>query len=114
MSSAMEIARPIVSCVRCSPAPGGIFSAYPTLTPMTSTTLIEKTAPSKSTSTPVVLSFTPNLMSEETLREIFVARQPLVDRLVRDIRDATTSRARRHALLVGPRGMGKTHLVSMV
>lgn len=53
-------------------------------------------------------------MSEQTLREIFVARQPLVDRLVRDIRDATTSGARRHALLVGPRGIGKTHLVSMV
>lgn len=61
-----------------------------------------------------IVSFTPSIMDETTLREIFVARQPLVDRLVRDIRDATTSGARRHALLVGPRGIGKTHLVSMV
>ena len=30
------------------------------------------------------------------------------------IGDATTTGARRHALLIGPRGIGKTHLVSMV
>lgn len=62
----------------------------------------------------IITSFTPTIMDAETLREIFVAREPLVKRIVRDIREGTTSRARRHTLLIGPRGIGKTHLVSMV
>ena len=58
--------------------------------------------------------FTPSTMSRATLEAIFVKREALAQRLVENIRDSATTGAKRHALLVGPRGMGKTHLVSLV
>ena len=59
--------------------------------------------------------FTPSTMSWETLEAIFVKREmPARRRLVANVRDSATTGAKRHALIVGPRGMGKTHLVSLV
>jgi|GEM_PF-6762102 len=58
-------------------------------------------------------AFTPSLMSHETLEAIFVQREPLLRRIVRDIRDSAGAPTKRHYLLVGPRGIGKTHLVSL-
>jgi tetratricopeptide (TPR) repeat protein len=58
--------------------------------------------------------FTPSLMSPEDLEGIFVQRQKLAARLVDLIRESTLTAAKHYNLLIGPRGIGKTHLVSLV
>ena len=57
--------------------------------------------------------FTPSLMSHELLERLFVAREQTLDRIILRVTTATTSSERNHTLLVGPRGSGKTHLVSL-
>ena len=57
--------------------------------------------------------FTPSLMPHELLERLFVAREQVLDRIVARIESAATSSERNHTLLVGPRGSGKTHLVSL-
>jgi len=61
-----------------------------------------------------VSTFTPSLMTRETLEAILVEREDLADRLVGLIRDSATSGNKHHALLIGPRGIGKTHMVCLV
>ncbi|HWW77860.1 MAG TPA: AAA family ATPase, partial [Pyrinomonadaceae bacterium] len=58
--------------------------------------------------------FTPSLMSAEALEAIFVQREELARRVVGLVRDSATTEAKHHTLLVGPRGIGKTHFVSLV
>ena len=58
--------------------------------------------------------FTPSLMSPEALEAIFVQREDLAQRVVGLVRDSALTEAKHHTLLVGPRGIGKTHLVSLV
>lgn len=58
--------------------------------------------------------FTPSLMSRELLERLFVARDRILDAIVARVEAAATSGERNHTLLVGPRGSGKTHLVSLV
>jgi tetratricopeptide (TPR) repeat protein/DNA-binding transcriptional ArsR family regulator len=62
----------------------------------------------------LVSVFTPSLMSAEDLEHIFVQREPLAQDLIRRIVDSTKGRGKEHSLLIGMRGMGKTHLVSLV
>jgi DNA-binding MarR family transcriptional regulator len=63
----------------------------------------------------VLLSaFNPSTMSPELLEGIFVEREPLAQELLQGIRDSLAPDTKRHSLLVGPRGMGKTHLVSLI
>ena len=62
----------------------------------------------------LLAAFTPSIMSHETLEAIFVRREMLASRLMENVRAGTQSRSMRHTLLVGPRGIGKTHLVSLV
>ena len=58
--------------------------------------------------------FTPSLMPPEKLEELFVQRQGLAHRLVELIRDSIVTPAKHHSLLIGPRGIGKTHMVSLL
>ncbi len=58
--------------------------------------------------------FTPSLMSHELLERLFVVRERTLDAVMARIDAAETSKERNHTLLVGPRGAGKTHLVSLV
>lgn len=60
-----------------------------------------------------LLSFTPSALPKETLEELFVAREPLLARLEASV-DHLAAGAAHHTLLVGPRGIGKTHLTSML
>jgi tetratricopeptide (TPR) repeat protein len=53
-------------------------------------------------------------MSPETLERIFVQREDIAQDLVDRIILSATTPAKHHSLLVGARGMGKTHLVSLV
>lgn len=58
--------------------------------------------------------FTPSLMAPEVLEEIFVQREALAARLVRQVRESVLGSEKHQRLIVGPRGIGKTHLVSLV
>jgi len=58
--------------------------------------------------------FTPSLLSPETLEAIFVQREKLATRLVELIRESVLTGSKHYSLLVGPRGIGKTHIVSLV
>jgi tetratricopeptide (TPR) repeat protein len=61
-----------------------------------------------------VSRFTPSLMKHEDLEEIFVQRHKLAQNIVELIRDSAITPSKHHTLLIGPRGIGKTHLVSLV
>jgi tetratricopeptide (TPR) repeat protein/DNA-binding transcriptional ArsR family regulator len=58
--------------------------------------------------------FTPSLMTPETLEDILVQRHTLANYLVDKIRDSATTDSKYFQLLIGPRGIGKTHLVSLI
>ena len=58
--------------------------------------------------------FTPSLMAAEVLERLFVARGRLLDSVMERVKATAISDGRNHTLLVGPRGSGKTHLVSLV
>lgn len=61
-----------------------------------------------------VSRFTPSLMKHKDLEEIFVQRHKLAQNIVELIRDSALTPSKHHTLLIGPRGIGKTHLVSLV
>ena len=65
-------------------------------------------------SAPLLSRFSPGLMSPEDLEGMFVQREDLASRLVGLLRDSVLTEAKHHVLLVGPRGIGKTHLVALV
>lgn len=58
--------------------------------------------------------FTPSLLTPETLEAIFVQRHALAARIVERIHESATTDNKHYMLMVGPRGIGKTHLVSLV
>ncbi|MCP4682075.1 MAG: AAA family ATPase [Desulfobacterales bacterium] len=53
-------------------------------------------------------------MTPDTLEAIFVQREKLAERLVELIREDVLTSSKHHSLLIGPRGIGKTHLISIV
>jgi tetratricopeptide (TPR) repeat protein len=58
--------------------------------------------------------FTPSLMTPETLEAILVQRHALAEHLVELIRVSALTDNKHFQLLIGPRGIGKTHLVSLI
>ena len=58
--------------------------------------------------------FTPSTMPEEMLERLFVVRQPVLEALMKRIKTLGHTPSPHHTLLVGPRGAGKTHLISLV
>lgn len=65
-----------------------------------------------SASTPLS-RFTPSVMPHELLERLFVAREGILDAIMRRVAAASSRRERNHTLLVGPRGAGKTHIVAL-
>ena len=61
-----------------------------------------------------ISSYTPSLLDVETLGSIFVKRQPLLDDIYARHKSSILEKSKHFTLLVGPRGMGKTHLMSML
>ncbi len=57
--------------------------------------------------------FTPSLLDEDTLNALFVHRHDLLEDIIARTKRATQTNERSHRLLVGPRGAGKTHLISL-
>jgi len=58
--------------------------------------------------------FTPSLMPPEALEAIFVQREREARRTVELVRESVLTANKSHTLFVGPRGIGKTHLVSLI
>ncbi|MCK5665112.1 MAG: ATP-binding protein, partial [Thiotrichaceae bacterium] len=59
-------------------------------------------------------SFTPSNNSPEFLEEIFVQRHRLLEKAVAWSKDSIIHKQKKHLLFIGPRGSGKTHLISMI
>ena len=57
--------------------------------------------------------FTPSVMPHDLLERLFVAREQTLDAMLARVDAAASSAERNHTLLVGPRGAGKTHLISL-
>ncbi|MEG3929324.1 tetratricopeptide repeat protein [Microcoleus sp. D3_18a_C4] len=62
----------------------------------------------------LVSRFTPSLMKHEDLEEMLVQRHDLANELVESIRLSILKPIEQHHLLIGMRGIGKTHLVSLM
>jgi tetratricopeptide (TPR) repeat protein len=62
----------------------------------------------------IISRFTPSLMAPETLEAILVQRHNLANYLVENIRESALTDNKHYPLLIGPRGIGKTHLVSLI
>jgi DNA-binding transcriptional ArsR family regulator len=58
--------------------------------------------------------FTPSMMPAEALESMLVQREPLLKTAVESIINSVTTGSRHHQMFVGPRGMGKTHLISLI
>ncbi len=58
--------------------------------------------------------FTPSFLSHDALEAVFVQRERLADRLVSLIHEDAVEGSKHYTLLIGPRGIGKTHLLSLV
>jgi Cdc6-like AAA superfamily ATPase len=58
-------------------------------------------------------TFTPSTMSQATLEGMFVQREQLSQSIVQDLA-ASVDGTKQYVMLVGARGMGKTHFVSLV
>ena len=58
--------------------------------------------------------FSPNQTDPELLEAISVGREPLLQNILEKIADAATSSATHHVLLYGPRGIGKSHFISLL
>jgi tetratricopeptide (TPR) repeat protein len=54
------------------------------------------------------------LTSPEHRRHITVARQDIVDDTIETLRSNVKKRSKHHYLFIGPRGIGKTHLLSLI
>jgi tetratricopeptide (TPR) repeat protein len=55
--------------------------------------------------------FSPNMASAEERRKTFVARQPILEDLLNRVK---MDLGARHCILIGPRGIGKTHLLLLL
>lgn len=58
--------------------------------------------------------FTPSRTDPAALEEIFVQRHDLLDDAVARVRESATTGNKHHLLFVGPRGCGKTNLVTLL
>ncbi|MGZ8249465.1 tetratricopeptide repeat protein, partial [Methylomagnum sp.] len=58
--------------------------------------------------------FTPSRTPPEDLEAIFVQRQAMLADAVERVRESATTGSKHHLLFVGPRGTGKTHLVTLL
>ena len=62
---------------------------------------------------PSISAYTPSNTDPKVLKRIFVQREKLLERIVDRLSRSMTTGDKHHILLVGPRGSGKTHLVSL-
>lgn len=58
--------------------------------------------------------YSPGNMSAEALEKLFVGRSTLLDDVLRRVERSATRGEKHFVLLVGPRGVGKTHFISLL
>lgn len=58
--------------------------------------------------------YTPSILAPETLQAMFVKRDALLASLNKKHKSSVLEPSKHFSLIVGPRGMGKTHLISML
>ena len=58
--------------------------------------------------------FSPNQTDPELLEAIFVGRESLLQNVLEKITESATTGSKHHVLLYGPRGIGKSHLTSLL
>ncbi len=63
---------------------------------------------------PFISHFSPQWTDPKYLEEILVQRGDLLSESVASVRDSVLTDQRRHLLFIGPRGAGKTHLVTLI
>jgi len=63
---------------------------------------------------PRISRFSPNWSDPDTLEAITVAREDLISAAVDAVRDSSLTKNKHHLLFVGPRGSGKTHLITLI
>jgi tetratricopeptide (TPR) repeat protein len=63
---------------------------------------------------PIFSTFNPSAMSQELIEGSFVQRESLAERLVDIFEESARRESKHNVLLVGPRGIGKSHLLSLV
>lgn len=61
----------------------------------------------------LISAYTPSNMASELREKIFIQRHKLLNKTVKWLADSVTSGDKSHLLFIGPRGCGKTLLVSM-
>src|SRR5664279_5213352 len=61
-----------------------------------------------------LLRFSPNALPAEDLEAIFVKRGPLVEKVLRSTFELVAGKGVHHHLFLGARGIGKTHLISII
>jgi len=62
---------------------------------------------------PILSTYTPSNTDPALLKRIFVQREKLLERIVDRLSRSMTTGDKHHILLIGPRGCGKTNLVSL-
>ncbi len=75
-----------------------------------------KTTVKRAAKRPVIpmLAFTPGNQDPLILEKLFVRREALLQELELDVQEFATGGSRRHRLLIGPRGIGKSHLLALL
>lgn len=58
--------------------------------------------------------FSPSRTDPELLEAIFVQREALLVDLLERVTESATTASKHHVLLIGPRGFGKTHLITLL
>ena len=58
--------------------------------------------------------YSPENMDKTTLEKLFVGREKLLESLFKEIENASRKRTPRFYLIVGPRGIGKSHLLVLL
>ena len=82
---------------------------------MTTANTLDTSGSQSQTGRAIYLShFTPSLMTPETLESMLVQREPILQRCVESVVDSLLTGGSHHTLFVGPRGIGKTHLIALL
>ncbi|NOQ33890.1 MAG: AAA family ATPase [Methanosarcinales archaeon] len=58
--------------------------------------------------------YSPEIMPEDVLRKLFVGREKVLDSLFEELESAARNKTPRFYLIVGPRGIGKSHLLVLL
>lgn len=62
----------------------------------------------------ILYRYSPENMSQEILRKLFVGREKLLKSMVKEIENAARKKTPRFMLIVGPRGIGKSHFLVLL